>query len=81
MSPTGQNQVQYLESKMILQVVMNDFCFSSNTGSTYMFSALPVSFSHHEGGFCQLGMGFVHCTQLSLSALGEKYDTDCSPPF
>lgn len=46
-----------------------------------MFPALPVSFSHHVGGFSQVGMGFVHYTQLSLSVLGEKHDTDCFPPF
>lgn len=44
-----------------------------------MFSALLVSFSYHEGGFSQVGMGFAHYTQLSLSALGEKHDTDCFP--
>ncbi|KAF1605289.1 UNVERIFIED_CONTAM: Disheveled-associated activator of morphogenesis 2, partial [Eudyptes pachyrhynchus] len=31
-------------------------------------------------GFSQVGMGFVHYTQLSLSVLGEKHDTDCFPP-
>lgn len=56
---------------------MNGFCLSHNI---YVFSALPVSFSHHVGGFSQIGMGFVHCSQLSLSVLGEKHDTDCLPP-
>lgn len=56
MSPIGWNQVQYFQSKMILQVVMSYFCLSSNTGSAYMSSGLPVSFSHHVGGFSQVGM-------------------------
>uniref|UniRef100_A0A8B9MSM2 Dishevelled associated activator of morphogenesis 2 n=1 Tax=Accipiter nisus TaxID=211598 RepID=A0A8B9MSM2_9AVES len=37
-----------------------------------MFSA----YQRHQVG---VGMGFVHYTQLSLSTLGEKHDTDCFP--
>uniref|UniRef100_A0A663EUF7 Dishevelled associated activator of morphosis 2 n=1 Tax=Aquila chrysaetos chrysaetos TaxID=223781 RepID=A0A663EUF7_AQUCH len=40
-----------------------------------MFSA----YQRHQGGFSQVGMGFAHYTQLSLSALGEKHNTDCFP--
>ncbi|KFP02195.1 Disheveled-associated activator of morphogenesis 2, partial [Calypte anna] len=37
-------------------------------------------FSHHVGGFSEVGLGYFHYPQLSLSVSGEKHDTDCFPP-
>jgi len=45
-----------------------------------VFYSLPASLSHRVGGFSKAEMGFAHYTQLSLSVLGEKHDTDCFPP-
>lgn len=62
---------------------MNDSCLSSNTGSTYMFSGLHASFSHHVGGFAQIRIFFSSYWTNSIS-IGwvdkEKHDTDCLPP-